>query len=125
MTTPALSMSCFVLGALALFQASLAVGAPWGHFAWGGQHRVLPTRLRVGSLVSIVLYLAFMIILANRTGLLSWMPERPAQVVAWALVAYFALGVLMNAISRSRAERLTMTPVAVLLFACSFAIAMA
>ena len=43
---------CVLLGGLAVFQALLALGAPLGAFAWGGQHRVLPTRLRVGSAVS-------------------------------------------------------------------------
>ena len=29
-----------VLAALAIFQLALVFGAPLGHFAWGGQHRV-------------------------------------------------------------------------------------
>ena len=33
----------------------------------------------------------------------------------WVLTGYFALGVVLNAISRSRPERLVMTPVAVVL----------
>ena len=45
-----------LLALLAVFQLALALGAPLGHFAWGGAHRVLPRRLRIGSLVSIVIY---------------------------------------------------------------------
>jgi hypothetical protein len=36
-------------------------------------------------------------------------------VAAWVLAGYFALGVAMNAISRSKPERFAMTPVALLL----------
>jgi hypothetical protein len=38
-------------------------------------------------------------------------------VSMWVLTAYFALGVLMNGISRSRPERLIMTPTALVLAA--------
>lgn len=50
---------CAVLGLLAVFQAGLVAGLPLGRFAWGGQHIVLPSRLRIGSAVSIVLYAVF------------------------------------------------------------------
>ena len=48
-----------LMAALALFQLTLVLGAPLGHFAWGGQHRVLPGGLRIGSLVAIPLYALF------------------------------------------------------------------
>ena len=47
---------CVLLGALALFQLALILGAPVGRFAWGGQYRVLPAKLRIGSAVAIVIY---------------------------------------------------------------------
>ncbi len=53
---------CLLLAALAGFQAALLAGAPLGEYAWGGQHRVLPRRLRIGSAVAIVLYLLFAVI---------------------------------------------------------------
>ena len=39
------------------------------------------------------------------------------------LAGFFALGIVMNAISRSRSERLVMTPVVALLAACCLAVA--
>ena len=44
-----------LLAGLAVFQVALIAGAPLARFAWGGQHRVLPTRLRIGSAVSVAL----------------------------------------------------------------------
>ena len=60
-----------LLGALAVFQALLAFGAPLGRFAWGGQHRVLPRPLRVGSVVSIGVYALLGSIVLARADLLS------------------------------------------------------
>ncbi|WP_461173552.1 hypothetical protein M1D93_02050 [Arthrobacter sp. Z1-9] len=91
-------------------------GAPLGRFAWGGQHRVLPAGLRVGSGVSIVLYLAFGYVALAKAGIAPFPAnEGVTSVAAWVLTGYFALGVLMNAISRSKPERAVMTPVALVL----------
>jgi hypothetical protein len=104
-----------VLAALAVFQALLAAGAPLGAFAWGGQHVVLPTRLRIGSAVSIVLYGLFAVLMLQAAGIVSVLPDRAATVGIWVLAVYLVIGVVLNAISRSRSERLVMTPVALVL----------
>ncbi|WP_164700843.1 hypothetical protein [Modestobacter sp. KNN46-3] len=104
-----------LLGCLAVFQVSLIGGAPLGRFAWGGQHVVLPTALRIGSAVSLVLYGLFAALILQVAGALDVLPRGVADVAIWVLTAYFAVGVLMNAVSRSVPERLVMTPVALAL----------
>ncbi|KGH45132.1 membrane protein [Modestobacter caceresii] len=104
-----------LLGCLAVFQVSLIAGAPLGRFAWGGQHVVLPTALRIGSAVSLVLYGLFAALILQVAGALDVLPRGVADVAIWVLTAYFAVGVLMNAVSRSVPERLVMTPVALAL----------
>jgi hypothetical protein len=107
---------CVLMAALTLFQAALVAGAPIGHFAWGGQHRVLPRAKRVGSVVAIGLYLLFSVIVLQRVGLIEVIPWPGLTAVAtWVLFGYFVLGIALNAISRSRPERLTMVPVCVVL----------
>ncbi|MVT00443.1 hypothetical protein [Devosia marina] len=114
-----------LMGALAIFQAALIVGAPLGHFAWGGQHRVLPRRLRIGSAVAIVLYGLFALILMMRAGLLaSWPDMSWIMPASWIILAYLALGVVMNAISRSLPERLTMTPLITVLLGLTLIVAL-
>jgi hypothetical protein len=108
--------ACIVFAGLAIFQAALIAGAPLGRLAWGGQHTVLPAKLRVGSAVSIVLYAAFGYAALARAEMVPFLAnETVTLIVAWVLTGYFALGVLMNAISRSKPERAVMTPVAVIL----------
>jgi len=113
-----------VLALLAVFQIALALGAPLGRFAWGGQHRVLPAKLRIGSLVSVVIYALIAVLAWDRVRAIDVVPDVVAQVGVWVVFAYFVLGILMNAISRSKPERNTMVPVSIVLAVLSFLIAM-
>ncbi|WP_405375104.1 MULTISPECIES: hypothetical protein [unclassified Microbacterium] len=113
-----------ILALLAVFQITLALGAPLGRFAWGGQHRVLPTRLRIGSLVSTLIYALIAVLAWDRVRAIDVVPDVVAQVGMWIVFAYFVLGILLNAISRSTPERNTMVPVTIVLAVLSFLIAM-
>lgn len=113
-----------VLALLAAFQIALALGAPLGRFAWGGQHRVLPPRLRVGSAVLVLIYVLIDLIAWDRVGAIALFPAGFAEVAMWVIFAYFMLGILMNAVSRSKPERFTMVPVTIVLAVLSLFIAL-
>jgi hypothetical protein len=108
-----------LLAGLAVFQILLAAGRPLGRLAWGGRHEVLPVSLRIGSVVSVVSY-----------AVIAWLLWRAvaqpgdAGPWMWILTAFFGLGIVMNAASRSRSERLVMTPVVAALAACCLLIAL-
>ena len=111
--------------ALAVFQAALIAGAPIGQLAWGGQDRVLPTRKRIGSGISIALYAVFAVIVLERAGLVDVLPwPAVAEVGIWVLAGYFVLGIAMNGISRSRPERWTMAPLCAVLAALTVVVAL-
>ena len=114
--------ACVLLGALAVFQALLVCRFPLGRFAWGGQHEVLPTRLRVGSLVAVVVYVVIGWVVLARAGLLGG-GQGVVRVATWVIAGYFLLGAAGNLASRSRSERVVMTPVAVAL--CSLTVTVA
>jgi hypothetical protein len=116
---------CILFGVLAVLQLALVFGAPIGHFAWGGADRVLPRAKRIGSIVAIVLYAVFGWVFLMKAGLVPMaLPEIVVDVAAWVITAYFAIGIAMNAISRSKPERYTMTPVAIVLTVLSLIIAL-
>lgn len=112
------------LSLLMILEALLALGAPLGRFAWGGRHRVLPWSLRWASFASFfVLGFAAWMLLA-RAGLAPpGMEATVSRISVLVFAAYFTLGVAMNAASRSRPERLVMTPTAVVLATCFFVVA--
>lgn len=109
-------LGVLILFSLSVFQILLILGKPLGNYAWGGQHEVLPNRLRVGSVFSIMLYIVFSILLVSKAGLVDIIPDGLFLSVAiWVVTGYSVLGIFMNAISRSKKERLLMTPVVLLL----------
>lgn len=115
-----------ILGALAIFQILLVCGLSLGRFAWGGQHEVLPARLRIGSLASILIYGLFAIVALSKVDAINIITSQTLlDVSLWTITAYLALGVLLNAMSRSKPERYTMTPVTMVLFAGFMALALA
>ncbi|MEF3402324.1 hypothetical protein [Agromyces sp. CCNWLW203] len=115
---------CVILAALAVFQLALALGAPIGRFAWGGHHRVLPARLRIGSAISIVIYAVIAVIALDRAGVIDVVSDAVSTIGMWVVFAYFVIGIPMNAISRSRPERYTMTPVVAVLAVLSLLVAL-
>ena len=121
---PAAIALTVILALLAVFQLALSLGAPLGRFAWGGQHRVLPTRLRIGSLVSIVIYGLVAVLALDKVGLIDVVPDLVSDIGMWVVFAYFVLGIPLNAISRSKPERYTMTPVVAVLAVLSLLVAL-
>ena len=116
MVTTAAVAACVLLAALAVFQVLLVLGAPLGRFAWGGQHRVLPPAQRVGSAISVVVYALIAAVVATRAGMISTdVPETVVEVATWVLVGYFVLGIALNLASKSKPERLVMSPLCAVL----------
>ncbi len=110
---------------LAIFQLTLVFGAPLGRFAWGGQNDVLPARLRRGSVIAVILYVAFSVILLTASGVISLPVLEPvAGLLCWMIVVYLSIGIVMNALSRSKPERFVMTPVAAILAILSLIVAL-
>lgn len=113
-----------VLALLGVFQLALAAGAPWGSLAWGGQARVLPTRLRRASAFTILIYAGIAVAELDRGGVIQVLPEGASVVLGWVVFGYLCIGIMLNAVSRSRPERFVMTPVAVLLAVLSLLVAL-
>lgn len=124
MTTVAAVIAVVLLGALAVLQMLLIAGLPLGRFVWGGTHEVLPAKLRIASAVSVVLYAAFAVLLLSRAGILPGGESGFVVVVTWILFAYFVVGIAVNLISRSPAERWTMAPACAVLAVCTLIVAL-
>lgn len=124
MTTIALPIALALLAALAILQTLVALGLPYGRFVWGGEHRVLPRRLRLGSAATVLVYAGIAVVLRARAGALPGETGTVTIVLTWVTFTMFALSVPLNAVSRSLAERWTMTPTSVALAASTLIIAL-
>ncbi len=111
---------------VAVFQLALALGAPWGAYAMGGKFPgVFPVQMRVAALVQIALLAAIAGVVLARAGvaLAAW--QGTAAWLIWGVVAFAAVGVVLNLITPSRIERLTWAPVAILLLLAALRVALA
>ncbi|PZQ87444.1 MAG: hypothetical protein DI534_14645 [Leifsonia xyli] len=113
--------------ALVAFQLALALGAPWGRAAYGGQSAELPTALRVSSAVAVVVWSALALVVLRRAGVIGWspLPDGWLPVAIWVVVALAAVAIVMNAITPSALERAIWLPFAILLFASTLTVALA
>lgn len=107
---------------LILFQLGLAIGRPWGEYAWGGFHKHLPVKFRIASGVSAAVLLLGAISMIDSAGV-QLLPDNVSVVSITLFTLLFFLSVIGNLFSVSKKERTVMIPVSILLFWCYFIVA--
>jgi hypothetical protein len=110
---------------LAVFQAALAAGAPWGHAAWGGADAVLSSGQRGASAVAAVIYVAAALIVLCRAGII-WRARSNAALFRWGtwfFAVAMAIGSVPNFASQSRWENFIFGPLALVLAALCIVVA--
>jgi hypothetical protein len=106
------------------FQIALAVGVPWGAYAMGGAFPgQFPPALRIAALVQAMLLAALAAIVMARAGLILNGWSRRAHWLVWIVVAFTAVGLVLNVITSSGGERAIWAPVTLLLLLSSMIVA--
>jgi uncharacterized membrane protein len=110
---------------VAVFQWTLVLGSPFGEYTLGGQNKgKLPKRLRVTSFFSMLVNLAIAGHYFAQTGAVRTLLSTELNEIAnWALVGFFAIGLSLNAISRSKKERNLWVPVLIVSLICAIVVA--
>lgn len=107
-----------------LLYVMLAFGLPFGEYAMGGRHVVMPPPMRVACALSVVVQLAAIAVLMQAGGIIDTpLRDSAAIAVCYGFAGYLTLNVVMNALSKSRKERLVMTPLSLLAAICFWATA--
>lgn len=107
-----------------LFQVALALGMPWGEFAWGGRYPgALPGPVRAASVVSALLLLVLIGVILVRAGFArpSW--QAVSRKPAWGVVVFCGASVVANALTPSAGERLVWLPVTLMMLGASIFVA--
>ncbi|WP_079478748.1 hypothetical protein [Halobacillus salinus] len=108
-----LAMLCAVLlVAVAVFHLFLFLGFPLGAYSYGGRYEgSLPRDKRWLSLVSMMVLILFAIVMilhVRGAAYTTW--------VLWAFTIFMGLNTLGNLFSKSRKEKVLMTPITAVLF---------
>ena len=113
MTTAAAILFALVALGVVVFQLALALGAPWGEYAMGGRYPgTLPRAMRVSAVGQAALVAALAVYVLSAAGLV--LPSMAGSLpwLIWAVVAFSALSLVLNAITPSAGERRIWVPVA-------------
>ena len=110
---------------VAVFQWTLVLGSPFGEYTLGGQNKgKLPKKLRVVTFFSMLVNLAIAGHYYAQTGAVQTLLNTELnEIVNWALVGFMAIGLSMNAISRSKKERNLWVPVLIVSLICAIVVA--
>ncbi|MEM7131105.1 MAG: hypothetical protein AAF702_32585 [Chloroflexota bacterium] len=113
---------CIILASL--FQLALAIGMPWGKLAMGGKFPGrLPPNMRVVAIVQMMILVLFGIIVLTKAGVIlpNWFSL--SQRLIWVVVAYSALGAILNVITPSKWERILWAPTTIVMLISSCIVA--
>jgi hypothetical protein len=109
---------------MSIFQLLLAVGLPLGQLAYGGKYEKLPNNLRIMSLSAIAIFVYEILVILERVGFISIFNNTIIIIISlWIIAFYLAFNTVLNAISRSKWEKLIMTPISLTLTVCCFIVA--
>lgn len=117
---------CALASIAAVFQGALVLGAPWGHLTLGGRYTGrLAWRMRSFAAFSGVLLVLFGLVVLSRAGVALPMWRSFARFAVWPVIAYCAVGVGLDSMSKSRWERILWVPVTVMMLASSVLVVVA
>ena len=113
-----------IAAGVAAFQIALALGAPWGAYAMGGAFPGrYPPAMRVAALVQALLIALMAAVVLSRAGVAFPAWSRASRRLVWVIVAFGAVGLVLNLVTPSAGERLVWAPVALLLLVFSVLVA--
>ena len=112
-------LGAVLFGVIAIMTVLVACGLPLGEFTMGGQHKILPKKLRVVAVISVAIQIFAMIIILQAGGFIPlWLPFKVTKYICFFFAAYLSLNTIMNMISKSRKEKYVMTPLSLIAGIC-------
>jgi hypothetical protein len=97
----------------------LALGLPYGEYAMGGKHKILPKKERIICIISVTIQ-SFAILVLLQGGSVIWLgfSDKIVNLLCYFFAVYLSFNVLMNLLSKSKKEKLFMTPLSFIIAIC-------
>ena len=112
-------LGAVLFGIIATMTVLVACGLPLGEFTMGGQHKILPKKLRVAAVISVAIQIFAMIIILQAGGFIPlWLSFGVTKYICFFFAAYLSLNTTMNMISKSKKEKYVMTPLSLIAGIC-------
>ena len=112
-------LGAVLFGVIAIMTVLVACGLPLGEFTMGGQHKILPKKFRLASVVSVAIQIFAIIIILQAGGFIPlWLPFKVTKYICFFFAAYLSLNTIMNMISKSKKEKYVMTPLSLIVGIC-------
>ncbi len=113
-----------ILGAIIFFAIAIMTvlaicGLPLGEFTMGGQHKILPKKLRIIGTVSVVIQLfAVLIVLQAGAFIPFWFSVKTTKYICFFFATFLSLNTIVNFLSKSNKEKFVMTPLSLIAAIC-------
>lgn len=112
-------IGAITFGIIAILTLLVTMGFPLGEYTMGGQHKILPAKMRYAGALSLLIQLAAIIIILQVGGIAEFgIPKGAAKIACFLFAGYLSLNTLMNLVSKSKKERYVMTPLAFITSIC-------
>ena len=112
-------LGAVLFGVIATMTILVACGLPLGEFTMGGQHKILPKKLRIVAAISVAIQIFAMIIILQAGSFIPlWFSFKITKYICFFFATYLSLNTIMNMLSKSRKEKYLMTPISLIAGIC-------
>ncbi len=112
-------VGAFLFTIVAIMTVLVTLGLPLGEFTMGGKYKVLPKKLRIMGVISVIIQVVAIIIILQAGGILSlWFSENVTKYICIFFAVYLTLNTVMNLLSPSKKEKYFATPLSVMAAIC-------
>lgn len=107
--------------AVAILYILLALGLPYGELAMGGKYKINPKNMRFACTFSVIVQLFAILCILQAGNVISFEAIASfAKGACYFFAFYLIINTAMNALSKSRKEKLIMTPLSFITAVCFF-----
>lgn len=113
------SIGAITFSIVIILSILIICGLPLGELTMGGKYKVFPKKLRIVLVSQLLLQIFFVIIILQKGNIIPmWFSYNTTKTISIIMAIYLSLNTLMNICSKSKKERIIMTPLSLIAAIC-------